>query len=736
MNIDKLKNIVRSLSNFNTTYAPSISDAKDTRDDGRLLSHLEDNIDKIEKAFKIRPALGVFGQSQCGKSYLTSELIGGSNAQLFIEGVNSPNFQNYNQTNAQRECTALVTRFTDQSGEYNLQPQNVSVSFLSVAEIMWSFVYGYYYELQWTNGFELNENQINSFRNSISVADSSTRYIRNPIQCANEFSECLSWVRENFKEPELCAYALDYFQKNDNISIEKLSLLVSTFWNCDEHITKAFSARIETLFIIDFSENGSVPESLLERVLDASSMAELPLSVSPSNFFGSNNGQIFDSNNQGQDIEKITNLQCIIKEVVLQTEDNEDSLVKHMDILDFPGARGLGDVTGNPGSEFIRNAINNGKSKQLAAVYKRGKLLYLFDAYRKNFEITMLLFCSQAGNQEAPVLKEKLEEWVEMHNADGENADEPSLFVAFTKSDMLIKDSNDNVKDADNRITGRFIENFSDYYGSWCSDFMDTGQTFKNIYLVRNPQAVNECFDSVANREDWRPGFEKGSEIFQEAFMQNKSVDKFLGNRKNELFDNVFKPENDGIKNLAQNIINKFNASPNQKTDYLKYRLKDIESSLKFIFEKHYSGLNEDAAMERERTQARLLLKKIRQKKNGVSLILNKISSECPDPSYLRTLIMDATEPGVLGVNLKLNPLEESIPKFLRHWFKQAARSDEINSDLQIDRAELRKFFTNIGKYILQKDYISNMISNFDIFDVVQNPGDIKAVRNLSLIHI
>ena len=122
MNIDKLKNIVRSLSNFNTTYAPSISDAKDTRDDGRLLSHLEDNIDKIEKAFKIRPALGVFGQSQCGKSYLTSELIGGSKAQLFIEGVNSPNFQNYNQTNAQRECTALVTRFTDQSGEYNLQP--------------------------------------------------------------------------------------------------------------------------------------------------------------------------------------------------------------------------------------------------------------------------------------------------------------------------------------------------------------------------------------------------------------------------------------------------------------------------------------------------------------------------------------------------------------------------------------------------------------------------------------
>ena len=29
---------------------------------------------------------------------------------------------------------------------------------------------------------------------------------------------------------------------------------------------------------------------------------------------------------------------------------------------------------------------------------------------------------------------------------DRESADEPSLFVAFTKSDMLIKDSNDNVR--------------------------------------------------------------------------------------------------------------------------------------------------------------------------------------------------------------------------------------------------------------------------------------------------
>ena len=60
MNIEDLKNIVRSLSNFNTVYAPNISDEKEVRDDGRLLSHLEDNIHKIEKAFKIRPALGVF----------------------------------------------------------------------------------------------------------------------------------------------------------------------------------------------------------------------------------------------------------------------------------------------------------------------------------------------------------------------------------------------------------------------------------------------------------------------------------------------------------------------------------------------------------------------------------------------------------------------------------------------------------------------------------------------------
>ena len=57
------------------------------------------------------------------------------------------------------------------------------------------------------------------------------------------------------------------------------------------------------------------------------------------------------------------------------------------------------------------------------------------------------------------------------------------------------------------------------------------------------------------------------------------------------------------------------------------------------------------------------IVKKIKQKDNGVSLILNKISSECPDPSYLRTLIMDVTEPGSLGINLQLNP-EGSIQNF------------------------------------------------------------------------
>jgi len=100
------------LKNWNQTYnKPESKVIKDSI----TLDGYKEELTRIEEAEKINSAIGVFGPSQCGKSYLISELI--DNAELLIPNVEGRKFQDYNQTNVDAESTAVVTRFTKNDDE-------------------------------------------------------------------------------------------------------------------------------------------------------------------------------------------------------------------------------------------------------------------------------------------------------------------------------------------------------------------------------------------------------------------------------------------------------------------------------------------------------------------------------------------------------------------------------------------------------------------------------------------
>ena len=95
MNIKNLKDINIKLKDWNLKYGEEVAGQKESIKERRKLNSISIQLDRLKKAEGTRTAIGVFGQSQCGKSYLTSELIGGANTKLIIEGKASIKLNSY-----------------------------------------------------------------------------------------------------------------------------------------------------------------------------------------------------------------------------------------------------------------------------------------------------------------------------------------------------------------------------------------------------------------------------------------------------------------------------------------------------------------------------------------------------------------------------------------------------------------------------------------------------------------
>ena len=104
---------IQKLQQFNREFAEEAGCSTDeVRSYGMQLKSYEIELQRINAARGVKPAVGIFGQSQCGKSYLVSELTGGLECNLTIKGLEEKNIMDYNQRNAAKESTALVTRIT------------------------------------------------------------------------------------------------------------------------------------------------------------------------------------------------------------------------------------------------------------------------------------------------------------------------------------------------------------------------------------------------------------------------------------------------------------------------------------------------------------------------------------------------------------------------------------------------------------------------------------------------
>lgn len=729
---NKILDNIKLLQEFNSNYAVAAGgEENEVLDDGRKLKKFEGGLRRLETARSVKTAVGVFGESQCGKSFLVSELTGGKSASIAITGMEGKNFQDYNQTNADKESTAVVTRFTiDKISD--IPDEHVCVRYLNHYEVMWSFVYGFYSELRFTDGFNLSKEQEQTKTDEINNADVAGEGIPDPLNFSSEFNDCLQWAEEKGIRNIIANAALEYLYRHNEdtfrISVEKFIFLASTLWYCDKNITNAFRARIETLKYLGFTFEGYLPECILKDVLNAATLDKISLSYNNQEIFPVNQTRLMDLDNATDPVKRLClqNLQTVIREVILPIDSGDESLLPNMDVLDFPGARALTGLEGADASQ-IESDIEDGTSKILAGVYKRGKLLYLFDLYRKNYDITLLLFCSENRPQGAPVLKTMLEKWIKIDPY--QYGDDASLFVAFTKSDQLLK--GENLEEANNLITGRFKDNFADFYGSW-TYYEENNKTFSNFYFVRNPQVKNVCFDNQSGGEVWRNGFKMLKEIFYQASNNNELANRYLGSEMENLFDQVFQPNETGISNLRENIDERFNKFPNKKAESLDIKEKYIKDWLIDYKNKYFAG-DLTAAQAIQQENALSFVGKLKKTREGLPIILNNIMERCPDESYLDSLITQFSGISNAFTIVTENPLKEGIPKFIKDWLRKCKDGD-FHKQVGVERSDLDRFFDNLGKYLTNSSFLDPLVKDFiQIFDTREDKSNIIVIRNYLL---
>ncbi len=185
-------------------------------------------------------------------------------------------------------------------------------------------------------------------------------------------------------------------------------------------------------------------------------------------------------------------LSGLISEIVLPLRPSPGSLLDRADILDFPGGRALKGING-----FGPEELSSGKLENAIEVFKRGKLTFLFEQYAIDREITALCLCSPGPTKpEAIQLQSQVEGWLRIRYGAATpklpaEIDRPSLFVALTKFDMSLGAlrSDNAMARWESRVGEACVDFWSRSPSSWILNWGQRGRPFSNMYWIRNPYA-------------------------------------------------------------------------------------------------------------------------------------------------------------------------------------------------------------------------------------------------------
>lgn len=584
---------------------------------------------KIKSTCDTKPTVVLYGQSQCGKSHLSSSLLSADGKPMqVVDRKNSVNYEFLTHLNPQGsgEATGLITRFTTQHQPNITEEYPVHIKLMSIKDITLMLCDGYYRDIERREPFspenikrlleELKARKTNLQQQYLSEDD-----IGEIEEYFHNFSQDMYYA--------LSADATDYFGELSLI-IEFLTekdviLALNMLWNNDPNLSDKFEQLFRACKQLNFASDAYISFDELNNskgktLLDVGWLDLKDTSTQLQVRYNSLNNEY-----KNAFIAK-TYLAAICAEVVLEVVPPEiggsekagyiNLILKNIDILDFPGARGRGGILSSAGFE--------------ATLLRRGKVGYYFNKYSAERKINSLLFCWEPDNFDAKPMEGILRSWVDI--AIGKNEEERTVYMADmdvsplffigTKFNLHLQAKTDDRADNPRALTIRWEKWFEEQLSKdiigvpaeqngnndndnykWFKSWTTTNPNFNNCYLLRDFRYSTNIFDGwteetgkeTIRKNEQYPGFYKK---LRESFLNHPFVQNHFKDATSR-WDEASEANCDGSLPIARNlasIVEKIAIAAAAKN------MRDINEALSNVIselKKHYYSTDTEEALKK-----------------------------------------------------------------------------------------------------------------------------------------
>lgn len=619
----------------------------------RKLIDIQRELENIGFALSENRTVAAFGESQMGKSYLVSAMLSEPGVPFRVKNTNtSYNFIdeiNPSAPNSTVEATGVVTRFSSVNNE-PVPEGYLKVRMLSVADIVLILAEAYYNQV-----IRRSRNVIDTV-NHINERLKSVNLQPNVNSLLSEVD--VSYIEDYMKIPAVCVncealFSSDFFQfmiRNvKNISNEDLLSLLTLIWNENDQLTRLFYDLMQTHKSLNYRSTSYVEFKAVLRkhgsLLDVARLDEMYRDPEAPTRDYLAEAQVKASENGSPITVKKSFLSALTAELVFvvdngDTGDERRSFMDHLDILDFPGLKPLNAKE----EDELSIGLN------LATVFRRGKVTYLFNKYSRAKRISSLLFCHNNGDSKACTMGSVLQDWV--NNNVGKNPQGRKSYVDNVGGSPLLvigtwfnKDLEHQNEGPDADLNERWDRRFKivlskDVLQStgkedhWFNNWTTDSRNFNNIFMLRDFKYSKTIFsgydpdnggeESCEIRPDKFPDF---LEYLKKSFVNNEFVKEHVANSE-QRWDAAATVKNDGTR-LIISELNRL-APKVKDAQLIKFQsdFEELSEELKDLLMQEY---HTDNPVEQ--------IKKAKKDAGAISLILDARSGVDP---YFWGRMMDA----------------------------------------------------------------------------------------------
>lgn len=687
------------------------SDDDSIRLDKGLVRELRTSVvaaERLQHAAGAKMAVGVFGPSQAGKSYLISALARSDDGTLMSAfGSRQEDFIAKINPEGGKESTGLVTRFTyDPDAPQPPSQYPVQVGLLTEIDLVKILANSFVEDVQHPNEVEVEDHQA-AVEEAIDAARPTGGATHG--MAVEDVYDLESYVQSNLlKNTRMSALRrFGYWQAAVEVvpalSPEDRVKFFSTLWEELPSYTDIYRRLQAQLIKLEFARQiGCHPSALftVENERWARSTRSI-IDVATLSGLGEPSGDrvsVIKPNGGTVDIER-AELAAMVAELVINLAHCPTPFFEHTDLLDFPGARSR---QPQPRERLADREVR-------CENYIRGKVAYLFERYSADRELSAMLLCVGPSNQEVVGLGDLIERWIILTH--GKTAQERSqvpctLLFVLTKFDTAFEQGAGKSLDGtrwSTRLEASLLKPFGahSHLTNWVSNWDQNGK-FKNLFWLRNPNYRQDALftyggESYEREVGVRPDKESFIDGLRTTFLSNSLVhDHFFS--PDQAWDGAMLLNDGGISRLITAIEPV--CRPHVKLAQVAQQLSVLSKRVIELLSRHYISADLDQ-VHREKTElaTRLLttLGNVMVRGRLGELIASlKLSDDDAHEAYYQAerAATPSTKPTVLPASPQIQELDPALAELL--GLAPVGAAPEVAEPARVERDFAQIFAENI----------------------------------------